>query len=200
MKWQDKGYSYECYTSALYDIKDLGFTRNFLKDLPHFFNTHGTTIHKARNEIKFYELNGHKLNIKKYCITPIINRILYSLNIRTAKCKRAFFNAERILQAGFRTPKPFVYIIQRKYGLIYYSYFISEHIQNASQLGHNCKDKDLIKSFAVFTANLNKRGLASKDYIPGNILYSKTNESYTFTLVDVNRFDFFSKPLNIHQA
>lgn len=200
MKFKEKGYTFFVYSAEVPILKEFGLDENFLKNLPNYFDNHGQTIHKARNEIKVFDLNGHKINVKKYAIAPIVNRILYSLGIRKSKCQRAFLNAEKILKAGFNTPKPLAFIIQRKNGLVYDSYFISEQLENVSQLGHNCKNVSLIKAFALFTAQLHEKGLESTDYTPGNILYSKQDSSYKFYLVDINRFKFRNKPLTIYQA
>lgn len=200
MKFKKDGYNFFIYSAKTPILKTWGIDEKFLKNLPEYFNNHGQTIHKDRNEIKVFDLNGHKINVKKYAIAPIGNRILYSLGIRKPKCQRAFFNAEKILKAGFNTPEPLAYIIQRKCGLIYDSYFISEQLENVSQLGHGCKNVALIKAFALFTAQMHEKGLESTDYTPGNILYSKKDSAYTFYLVDINRFKFRNKPLTLSQA
>lgn len=189
----------QIYKSRVYDIKKLGLTNEFLKNLPDNFDKIGTSIYEARNQIKVLDLNGHKLNIKKYCIPPIINRIFYSIGLRTPKCKSAFVNAQKILKAGFETPKPYAYIIEKRNGLICYSYFISDQFDGFKQV-RACKGIQLFKEFAVFTAKLHEKGLLPRDYTPGNILCRKENGKYHFTLIDVNRFSFKNKPIGISKA
>ena len=189
----------QIYKSRLYDIKKLGITNEFLKNLPDNFNNIGTSIYEARNQIKVVDLDGHKINIKKYCIPPIINRIFYSAGIRTPKCISACVNAEKILKSGFETPRPFAYVIERKNGLIRHSYLLSDQIENTKQVRF-CQGPDFMRAFAVYTAKLHEKGLFSRDYTSGNILCRKENGKFHFFLIDVNRFYFKNKPLTLDQA
>ncbi|MBO7605516.1 MAG: hypothetical protein J6S61_03520 [Elusimicrobiaceae bacterium] len=185
----------QIYKSRLYNIKKLGLTNEFLKNLPEYFDTEGEIVFRGRNLIKAIDLNGYKLNIKKYCIPPIINRILYSIGLRNPKCVSAFINAQKILKSSFETPKPFAYIIERKNGLIRYSYLISEQIENAKMI-RQCWGPDFMRHFAIFTAKMHEKGLSSRDYTSGNILCRKENGKYRFFLIDVNRFEFKNKPVS----
>ncbi|MBQ3934125.1 MAG: hypothetical protein II726_02925 [Elusimicrobiaceae bacterium] len=193
------GFVLQIYKSRLYDTAKLGLTNEFLKNLPEYFNNNGETIFKARNQIKVIDLNGHKINIKKYCIPPIVNRFFYSTGLRTPKCISAFINAQKILKAGFETPKPYAYIIERKNGLIRHSYLISEQIENARQV-RNCWGPDFMRAYAIYTAQIHEKGLNSHDYTPGNILCRKEDGKFRFFLIDVNRFQFQNKPLTLDQA
>ena len=199
MKFKSGKSTFIIHKSRFYDTNKIGITNEFLKKLPENFDNIGETIYAARNQIKVVVLNGHKINIKKYCIPPIINRIFYSIGLRTPKCVSAFINAEKILNAGFETPRPYAYILEKRNGLIYYSYFISDQFDDFKQL-RACKGISLIKEFAVYTAKLHEKGLSSRDYTPGNILCNKENGKWHFILIDVNRFSFKGKPLNISQA
>ena len=187
------------YKSRFYNANKIGINNEFLKNLPKNFDNIGTTIYAARNQIKVVDFNGHKINIKKYCIPPIINRIFYSIGLRTPKCVSALINAEKILNAGFETPKPYAYIIEKQNGLIKYSYFISDQIEDFKQIRF-CKGVDLYQQIALYTAKMHEKGLLARDYTPGNILCRKENGKWHFVLIDVNRFYFKNKPLSIDQA
>lgn len=189
----------QIYKSRVYDIKKLGLTNEFLKNLPEYFENNGEIVFQGRNEIKAINLNGHKINVKKYCIPPIVNRFFYSVGIRTPKCISAFVNAQKILKLGFETPKPYAYIIERKNGLIRYSYLLSEQIENAKQVRY-CWGVDFMRAFAIYTAQIHEKGLFPRDYTSGNILCRKENGKYRFFLIDVNRFFFKNKPLTLDQA
>ena len=178
---------------------DSGLPQDFIANVPEFFPKSGTRIHKARNEIKVYEVNGVKVNVKKYCVPPIVNRLLYSIGLRRPKAKSAYINALKLRQKGFDTPKPFGYIIQRKYGIIKYSYFISLQL-DMPRIGHGCKNKELIKALADYTAQMHEHGLIDKDFTANNILYSQEDGKYRFALVDINRFKFKNKPVGMLQA
>jgi len=184
------------YARETFYIPNAPVPSIFLENLPEYFETHGAVIHQARNLIKVFEHEGQALNVKKYCIPPIVNRILYSLGWRTPKAKTTFLNAQEILKRGFLTPKPFGYLIERNAGLINYSYFISEQVTDFKPIGHHCHNKELIKALACYTADLHQKGLLHKDYTPGNILYRVQNGVYSFMLVDINRFRFRNKPVS----
>lgn len=183
----------------VYSVADCPIPQDFIPNVPDFFSKNGRCIHNARNQIKVYEEGGIKINVKKYCIPPIINRILYSVGLRRPKAKSAYLNAVKLRQMGFDTPKPFGYIIQRKYGIINYSYFISEQL-DMPRMGHECKNKELIGALAEYTAKMHECGLIDKDFTANNILYSRAGENYRFALVDINRFKFKKKPVGMIQA
>ena len=85
--------------------------------------------------------------------------------------------------------------MERKKGLLYHSYFISEQVEGVKPIGHQCTDKKLIAALAEYTAQLHESGLMHKDYTPGNILYKEENGKYHFVLVDINRFHCKKKPI-----
>ena len=169
---------------------------DFLQTLPDFFSKNGTIIHNARNQIRVFDINGRKINVKKFCIPPIVNRILYSWGWRTPKAQATYQNAQEILKRGFHTPAPYGYRIDRNGWLINYSYFVSEQVENMRPIREAGHDPALIKALAKYTAQLHQKGMWHKDYTPGNILYKVENGQYHFLLVDINRFRFFDKPLS----
>lgn len=185
------------YTRESYQIPDAPLPESFAGQLPEYFPQHGRIIHNARNQIRVYEFDGKEINVKKYCIPPIINRILYSLGWRTPKAKTTFLNAQEIVKRGFQTPRPFGYVIERNAGLINFSYFISEQVQHFKPIGHQCTNKPLTKALAKYTADLHRAGLMHKDYTPGNILYTEKDGVYSFMLVDINRFRILKKPIGL---
>ncbi len=183
------------FTYQIFKLDDSVVDQAFLEALPEYFSHNGTIIHHARNQIRVMDINGQKVNVKKYCIPPIVNRILYSVGLRRPKAKSTYVNAQEIINRGFSTPKPYAYILERKKGLLYHSYFISEQVESVKPIGHQCTDKKLIAALAEYTAQLHKKGLMHKDFTPGNILYKQENGKYTFTLVDINRFHCQNTPI-----
>ena len=169
---------------------------DFSQKLPDFFMANGTIIHNARNQIRVFDVQGRKINVKKFCIPPIVNRILYSWGWRTPKAKATYYNAQEILKRGFNTPTPYGYRIDRNGWLINYSYFVSEQVENMRPIRDAGHDSALIKALAAYTAQLHQKGMWHKDYTPGNILYRVENGEYRFLLVDINRFRFFSATLS----
>lgn len=188
------------FSQDIYQATDTGLPNDFMNALPATFDACDHIIHQARNQIKVYDSPVGKLNIKKYCIPPIINRILYSLGWRTPKAKSTYQNALEIRKRGFLTPKPIGYRIDRTAKLINYSYFVSEQVLDMKPIGHWCRNKALISALAEYTAQLHLHGLMHKDYTPGNILYAEKDGKYSFMLVDINRFICQDKPIHILEA
>lgn len=173
--------------------------KDFINAIPTIFDTDGIVIHKARNEIKVFEYAGKKFNVKKYCIPPVINRIFYSIGIRTPKAKNAYQNAKKIIAKGFSTPEPFGYIIERKFGLINYSYLVTEQI-DYTPIRSQFKNHRLIRAVAKYIAELHKNGLFPRDCTAGNILYKENAGKYAFSLVDINRFFFRKREIPFLEA
>lgn len=191
----------KAYLRETYKSENAPFPSDFIEQLPEQFALGGRIIHNARNQIRVYETTSTEINVKKFCIPPIVNRILYSLGWRTPKAKTTFLNATEIVKRGFQTPKPFGYIIERTRGLINFSYFISEQVQNVTPIReHKADCQPLIEALAKYTARLHQAGLMHKDYTPGNILYTEQNGKFNFMLVDINRFHIQDKPIGLWRS
>ena len=54
-----------------------GRFEDFVRRVPRIFSEEGKTIYKARNEIKVFEVDGVELNVKRYRIPLLINRVIY---------------------------------------------------------------------------------------------------------------------------
>lgn len=168
--------------------------RKFIESVPDTFEREGRIIYSGRNLIKVMEVDGVEINVKRYGIPALANRIVYSF-FRTPKGKRAFEYPQMLLQKGVETPVPIAYIEERKCGLINYSYFISmqsPYQRNFYEFGNADVErcKDVIIAFAQYTANLHQAGIMHRDYSPGNILFDQIDGEYHFMLVDINRMTF----------
>ena len=144
--------------------------------------------------IRKTSVEGIEVNVKRYAVPPLINRIVY-LFFRLSKGKRAYVYPERLFAKGFETPEPIAYVEERRMGLIGYSYFLSIHSAyryNFCSMGNaDVRDcADVVRAFARFTARLHEAGILHLDYSPGNILYDKLDDGYHFSLVDINRMRF----------
>lgn len=176
---------------TVFQIQNSPLPQNFIPQLPEVFENSGQLIHNARNQIRVFDINGQKVNVKKYCIPPIVNRLLYSIGWRTPKAQATYQNAQKILENGFLTPKPFGYILEKHSGILKFSYFISEQIEHLKPMGYKNHPLSLIKALAAYTAQLHKKGLLHIDYTPNNILFDEKDGKFTFSLVDINRFRFY---------
>jgi len=175
----------------IFTVPNAWLPENFIPELPDTFSSSGEIIHNARNQIRVYNVNGRRVNVKKFCIPPIVNRILYSWGWRIPKAKKTFLNANEIVKRGFQTPQPYGYIIERNGWLINFSYFVSEQADHLKPMGYKNHPLPLIKALAAYTVQLHQKGLVHIDYTPNNILFAEQDGNFTFSLVDINRFRFY---------
>lgn len=166
----------------------------FIRSVPEIFEKEGKTIYKQRNEIKVFDVNGVSLNVKRFKVPHIINRIAYSF-FRLTKAERSYRYALTLEEKGISTPAPVAYILLKNNGLLCYSYYISRQVSHAHTMyefgkGGITGREYIIKAFARFTADLHEQGIYHKDYSPGNILFNVENEQVDFCLVDINRMQF----------
>jgi len=176
---------------------------DFVKELPKTFNDLGEITYAARNTIKIYDVDGYKINVKSFKKPIFINQIAY-VTVRNSKAERSFVYASKLLDRGFNTPDPIAYIEEKKLGLLTNSYYLCIHedfdgMMRILQTGTIDSHKELIRQFALYTANLHEKQVMHLDYSPGNILYKLHNGLYTFYLVDLNRMEF-DKPIGIDAA
>jgi len=168
---------------------------DWIKEIPSFFSTQGKTIYKGRNELKVFDTDFGKIVVKSFRIPHIINRFAYSF-LRLSKAERSYNYSLEILKRGFQTPQPIAYLELFKAGLISESYYVSGYtdyllMRNFTFTKKLTKeDVDILKAFAHFTAQLHENEIYHADYSPGNILYKKEGENYSFHLIDVNRMEF----------
>ncbi|RXI37242.1 hypothetical protein CRU99_12175 [Malaciobacter mytili] len=174
--------------------------KEFLINIKEFFQENSNTIHKARNELKVIEYKGIRTVVKAFKIPNIVNQIVYAY-FRDSKAKKSYENAIKLTALGINTPKPIGYIEFYKNFLFKQSFFISEKLDYNFTIREPLRDLDfkhreiIIKKFVQFTYNLHKNNVYHKDYSAGNILVIKKEDSYDFSIVDINRMQF--KPISL---
>ncbi|MGN0070129.1 MAG: lipopolysaccharide kinase InaA family protein [Prevotella sp.] len=170
---------------------------DFIESIPQRFEHEGRYIYGGRrNLIKVLDApDGTRLNVKRFCQPNCINRLVYSAGWRKPKGLRAFTYPDILLERGIDTPEPVAYIEQRHFHLIAQSYFISlqcDYPHTLYDMG-NASPEDyepMAHALAAFTANMHRKQVMHRDYSPGNILWTKDNDGYHFTIVDINRMYF----------
>jgi hypothetical protein len=168
--------------------------KKFTTHIKNYFLKNGSTIHKARNELKIIKYKDINCVVKSFKVPNILNQIVYSY-FRDSKAKKSYNYSIKI---GDYTPQPISYIEFYKFGLLKESYFISEHFDydftiREPLLEKNFKDREnIFKSFARFTLQLHNSDIFHNDYSPGNILIKKWKDEYIFKIVDINRMMFYS--------
>lgn len=170
---------------------------DFIEELPISFLQSGEVIYSARNILKTFEVKGLKLNAKSFKKPIWVNQFIYA-TFRPSKAKRSYYYAFMLKEKGFHTPDPIAYIEQQKYNLLHHSIYLSIHEQFdglMQEFRHGKLEgrEDLLRQFAHYTAELHEKEVLHLDYSPGNILYKKNGDQYTFYLVDLNRMTFDRK-------
>ncbi|MDR1739557.1 MAG: lipopolysaccharide kinase InaA family protein [Bacteroidales bacterium] len=175
---------------------EFSVLKEFIYNIPQNFDKGGKTIYKARNEIKVFEVNGIEVNVKKYCIPHFLNRFVYAY-IRKSKAERAYKHALQLLKKGIVTPTPIAYILQKKYGLLNNSYFVSlqsplsrrfnEFAENPNDI--YCKEH-IVEAVAKYIAKMHENNILHLDLSIGNILFEDTAKEVLFSIVDLNRMRF----------
>ncbi len=173
---------------------------SFLEELPLTFLQSGEVVYSGRNLIKTFDVNGIKLNVKSFKKPIWINQLVYS-NLRKSKAERSYLYAFNLKERGFNTPSPISYMELKQHNLLKYCLYISKHeefdgMMRELQSGVINGREELLRQFALFTANLHEKKVLHLDYSSGNILYKKNGEEYAFYLVDLNRMKF-DKPIDI---
>ncbi len=171
-------------------------TEDFLLNIKTYFQKSLNTIHKARNELKIIECeDGLQTVVKAFKIPNIINQIVYAY-FRDSKAKKSYENAIKLQNLGVNTPEPIGYIEFYRSFLFKESFFIAKKHNYDFTIREPLRNLELedriniIKEFVAFTFNLHKKGVYHKDYSAGNILVSKKDKKWEFSVVDINRMEF----------
>lgn len=181
------------------DYKDNKTVTDFIGGLTRTFEKKGTVLYNKRNVIKRYVIDSSdnilkEVVVKRYKYPNLVQRIAYSF-FRSSKAKRAFYNAEELRHRGIDTPKEIAYIEQ--WGILFhYGYYISGS-DNAPPIKDELIEPEnfnrtMAADFAAFAAELHKKGILHHDLNSTNVLYHPYGEHYTFSVIDINRMDFYS--------
>ncbi len=164
-------------------------------NIENFFSNSKNLLFQGRNSIKIVEFNRKKVAIKYFKIPNFINKIAYRF-FRDSKAKRSYKNAKKLIYLGINTPKPIAYVEKPKALFFDKSYYICEFFDYDFEIrdvlkSSNFKDREtILKEFVKFSYNLHNLGVYHIDYSPGNVLIKRDNNSYIFSIVDVNRMKF----------
>ncbi len=174
---------------------DYSGLRDFITRLPEIFLHEGEYLHDGRNKIKIFDIGGLRINVKRYRIPIVFNRVVY-LYLRKTKAERAYVYALRLQEMGICTPAPIAYIIEKKGMLLGYSYFVSiqvDYSRRFYEFGRAALTDEhvmILEEFGRYTAHLHQQNVCHQDYSPGNILFDLKNGRPEFCIVDINRMYF----------
>lgn len=168
---------------------------SWIRELPYFFPANGSTFFKNRNEIKVFEVDGMKLNVKEFKVPNLVNRFIY-VYLRGSKAARSFSYARKFRGLGVSTPQAVGYAECVEKGLLTRSYFVSLHhdydytLREVLTFPAERKD-EIFRQWVRFTyEKLHRNGIFHLDYSQGNTLIKEANGSYSFNIVDLNRMRF----------
>lgn len=172
---------------------------DFVKNLPQTFSDTGEVLYADRNTIKVFDVDGFKVNVKYFRKPLFINQIIYG-TFRKSKAERSYLYANMLEERGFHTPNPIAYMEKKQFGLFKESFYLSIHedfdgLMREFRTGSLEGREELLKRFALYTADLHEKQVLHLDYSSGNILYKLKDGKYTFYLVDLNRMEF-DKPVD----
>lgn len=171
------------------------YLKDFIARLPETFLTEGEYLHDGRNKIKIFDVNGLRINVKRYRIPLFFNRFVY-IHFRQPKAVRAYDYALKLQALNINTPSPIAYILDKRSGLLGYSYFISVQVpytRRFYEFGNaelNDEQQMILQEFGRYTAVLHEHQVYHQDYSPGNILFDLQDNKPEFCLVDINRMEF----------
>ena len=182
------------------------------EEILHFINNfsrEGEVLDKGqRNDIKIFDLNGKRINVKSFKIPNLVNKIAYRY-FRKSKARRSFENANYLLAHNLKTPIPVAYA-EAGGALFTESFYVCEQIPydlTFRELIHEPdypQREEILRAFTRFTFDLHENDVNFLDHSPGNTLIQKNNGSFDFYLVDLNRMrfepmDFTARMKNLHR-
>lgn len=152
-------------------------------------------VNGERNLIKKAVVGNLSLNIKRFKVPHLLNRIVYAW-FRKSKAQRSYEYAEKLQELGIGTPSPIAYL-ERFSGGLTESFYVSEHLEydfDFRTLNHNPQfpnRKEILRQMAAFTFKLHENGVNFLDHSPGNTLIKDRGDgTYGFYLIDLNRMRF----------
>ena len=160
------------------------------------FTSQGTLIGNAnRNTVKYFPIKDRKINFKSFKQPNSFNRMVYQY-FRKSKARRSFEYAHVLLAKNFNTPQPIAFLENHTFLGLSSSFYISEHLGDTFTLrdvlgNPDFKEREkIIKTYTLLMFELHESGIEFIDNSSANFLIRKTDDAYTFFMVDLNRMNF----------
>ena len=169
---------------------NISLSQELLKDLVRNFKDKGKILSSGRNQIKVFEIEGQKVNIKSFKVPNVVNKIAYRF-LRKSKAQRSYEYASVLIEKGIGTPFPLGYAEESNTMSFGRSFYICEHLDHDLTFRDlTVKDEKILRAFAAYTYQLHEKNIHFLDHSPGNTLIKIEQDGYLFYLVDLNRMKF----------
>lgn len=154
-----------------------------------------TSIHDGRNEVNKIKINGTELVVKYFRNKGLANKINYK--IRSSKAQRSFTHAQKIIEAGFKSPQPVAWREDWRGAWLQQSFYISVYHEVAYtvwDLKDNLvpRNDHWIGCLGQLIGKMHNAGVHHLDLTPGNILFVTQDDSFDMYVIDCNRMNFGS--------
>jgi serine/threonine protein kinase len=161
------------------------------------FDSSGEIVFRERNTLrKIHHLELGTLAVKSFKKPHLINQVAYA-HFRKSKAFRSFHHAETLTFKNINTPKPLAFFEERRNGRLLKSFYFSEYYEYDFTFRELIENKELfpdwnsiLRDFSRFVFTIHENSILFKDLSPGNVLIKKTEHSYHFSLIDLNRMLF----------
>lgn len=158
------------------------------------FDQENRVIFSGRNLIKAMTIDGKEVVVKRFKRPDILQKVIYTF-FRHTKAYKAYHNALTLLDRGIMTPYPVCFEETKRLGFVDYCYYVCEHDDNPPIEDLTDRDdwsRPLALSFAHFVAELHEKGVLDHDLNDTNVRYSQDGHTFHFSLIDINRMQFYS--------
>lgn len=170
-----------------------------IKEVIASFDSNGTVLYEGRNVVKIFDLDGRRINIKRFRKPNLMNQVAYRF-FRKSKAQRSFEYAQRLQENEVGTPFPIAYLEEYTTLGLGYSYYVSQQLDcdyTFRALIHDdtILNKEIVlQEYTQYVYHMHERGIYFLDNSPGNTLITKKGTKHEFALVDLNRMKFYDIP------
>ncbi|MGI9354589.1 MAG: lipopolysaccharide kinase InaA family protein [Rhizobiaceae bacterium] len=170
------------------------------------YSQSGSILQRGRNTLKQVSFLGEEWVVKAFRIPGFPQDLTYG-TFAKSKAEKAYVNAQRLLQLGFHTPKPIGFIENKEGAKLKDSYYICEYLANRQTLADVWKNdpeaaQKMMPELVQMISDMHDKGIIHRDLNPNNLLIpaeTSLSETFSFSMVDINRITWEEKPLALEQ-